>query len=60
MFVGSEGIGFMISYAGQIYATDELLVGVITITIAGMILTFIAERIQRHFQRWRPQHVGGR
>ena len=50
----------MISYAGQIYATDELLVGVITITIAGMILTFIAERIQRHFERWRAQHVGGR
>ena len=60
LFAGSEGVGFMISYAGQIYATDELLVGVLCVTISGMILTFIAERVQRHFQRWRPQHVGGR
>jgi len=58
LFAGSEGIGFMISYAGQIYATDELLVGVLCVTIAGMLLTALAERVQRHFQRWRPAHVG--
>ncbi|SED33117.1 NitT/TauT family transport system permease protein [Rhizobiales bacterium GAS191] len=60
LFAGSEGIGFMISYAGQIYATDELLVGVLCVTVAGMVLTYLAERVQRHFQRWRPQHIGGR
>ena len=60
LFAGSEGIGFMISYAGQIYATDELLVGVLSVTVAGMLLTALAERIQRHFQRWRPAHVGGK
>lgn len=60
LFAGSEGIGFMISYAGQIYATDELLVGVLCVTSAGMVLTALAERVQRHFQRWRPAHVGGR
>jgi ABC-type nitrate/sulfonate/bicarbonate transport system permease component len=59
LFAGSEGIGFMISYAGQIYATDELLVGVLCVTAAGMVLTAVAERVQRHFQRWRPAHVGG-
>jgi NitT/TauT family transport system permease protein len=59
LFAGSEGIGFMISYAGQIYATDELLVGVLCVTAAGMVLTQLAERVQRHFQRWRPAHVGG-
>jgi ABC-type nitrate/sulfonate/bicarbonate transport system permease component len=59
LFAGSEGIGFMISYAGQIYATDELLVGVLCVTAAGMVLTALAERVQRHFQRWRPAHVGG-
>ena len=59
LFAGSEGIGFMISYAGQIYATDELLVGVLCVTAAGMLLTQLAERVQRHFQRWRPAHVGG-
>jgi NitT/TauT family transport system permease protein len=60
LFAGGEGIGFMISYAGQIYATDELLVGVLCVTFAGMLLTALAERVQRRFQRWRPDHVGGK
>ena len=59
LFAGSEGIGFMISYAGQIYATDELLVGVLCVTAAGMLLTMAAERVQRHFQRWRPAAPNG-
>lgn len=55
---GSEGIGFMISYAGQIFATDTLLVGVLVTAFAGMVLSWAAERLQRYFQRWRPAHVG--
>jgi len=57
---GNEGIGFMIAYAGQMFATDTLMVGVLVTACAGMIITWGAERIQRHFQRWRPAHVGGR
>lgn len=51
---GSRGIGFMISYAGQTFATDTLLVGVLVSSAAGMLLGFVAERVQRHYQRWRP------
>jgi NitT/TauT family transport system permease protein len=60
LFVGSEGIGYMISYAGQMFQTDTLLVGVIVVAAAGMLLTIAGERVRRHFQRWRPEHVGGR
>lgn len=60
LFAGSQGIGFMIAYAGQMFQTDTLLVGVVCTAAAGMVLTLAAERVQRHFQRWRPQHVGGR
>lgn len=60
LFAGSEGIGYMISYAGQMFQTDTLLVGVVVVMIAGMVLTALGERVRRHFQRWRPDHVGGR
>ena len=60
LFAGSEGIGYMISYAGQMFQTDTLLVGVVVVMIAGMMLTALGERVRRHFQRWRPDHVGGR
>ena len=60
MTVGSEGVGYMIAYAGQMFATDELMVGVIVTAGAGVLITFIADRLQRYFQRWRPEHVGGR
>jgi ABC-type nitrate/sulfonate/bicarbonate transport system permease component len=60
LFAGSEGIGYMISYAGQMFQTDTLLVGVVIVMMAGMVLTSVSERVRRRFERWRPDHVGGR
>lgn len=60
LFAGSEGLGYMISYSGQMFQTDTLLVGVVVVAAAGMALTAAGERVRRHFQRWRPEHVGGR
>ena len=59
LFAGNEGIGFMIAYAGQTFATDLLLCGVLITATAGMVITAIADRIQRHFSKWRPNEVGG-
>lgn len=55
LMAGNQGIGFMISYAGQTFATDTLLVGVLLTSFAGMVLGWLTERLQRYFQRWRPQ-----
>jgi NitT/TauT family transport system permease protein len=55
LFAGSEGIGFLISYAGQNFATDLLFVGVLAIAGAGIALTSLADRVQRRFSRWRPR-----
>ncbi len=55
MFGGSEGIGFMVAYGGQTFATDTLFVGVVIIAFAGILLTSLAERMERHFSRWRPE-----
>ena len=55
MFGGSEGIGFMVAYGGQTFQTDTLFVGVVIIALAGIVLTSIAERLERRFSRWRPE-----
>jgi ABC-type nitrate/sulfonate/bicarbonate transport system permease component len=55
MFGGSQGVGFMVAYGGQTFATDTLFVGVVIIAGAGILLTSLAERLERRFSRWRPQ-----
>ena len=55
MFGGSQGIGFMVAYGGQTFATDTLFVGVLIIAFAGILLTAAAEKLERHFSRWRPE-----
>ncbi len=55
LMAGSHGVGFMISHAGQTFATDTLLVGVLLTSFTGMLLGWVTEKLQAHFQRWRPQ-----
>jgi NitT/TauT family transport system permease protein len=55
MFGGSEGIGFMVNYGGQTFQTDTVFLGVVIIAFAGIVLTWLAERLERHFSRWRPE-----
>jgi ABC-type nitrate/sulfonate/bicarbonate transport system permease component len=55
MFGGSQGIGFMVAYGGQTFATDTLFVGVLIIAFAGIILTSLAEQLEKRFSRWRPE-----
>jgi ABC-type nitrate/sulfonate/bicarbonate transport system permease component len=55
MFGGSQGVGFMVAYGGQTFATDTLFVGVTIIALAGILLTALAEKLERRFSRWRPE-----
>ena len=55
MFGGSEGIGYMVNYGGQTFQTDAVFLGVVIIAFAGIVLTWLAERLERHFSRWRPE-----
>lgn len=55
MLGGSEGIGFMVTYGGQTFQTDTVFLGVVIIAFAGIVLTAIAERLERRFSRWRPE-----
>jgi ABC-type nitrate/sulfonate/bicarbonate transport system permease component len=55
MLGSSEGIGFMVAYGGQTFQTDTLFVGFVIIALAGILLSSIAERLERRFSRWRPE-----
>jgi NitT/TauT family transport system permease protein len=55
MLGSSEGIGFMIAYGGQTFQTDTLFVGFVIIAFAGIVLSAVAERLERRFSRWRPE-----
>lgn len=55
MFGGSRGIGFMVAYGGQTFATDTLFVGVLIIAFSGIVLTWLAELLERRFSRWKPE-----
>ncbi len=55
MFVAGQGIGFMITNSGQNFATERVFLGVVIMAGAGIILTSLAEKLQAHFSRWRPE-----
>ena len=54
MFGGSQGIGYMVNYGGQTFQTDTVFLGVVIIAMAGIVLTWLAERLEKRFSRWRP------
>jgi ABC-type nitrate/sulfonate/bicarbonate transport system permease component len=56
MFVGGQGVGFMITAGGQNFATERVFLGVLIMAGSGILLTSAAERLQAHFSRWRPEH----
>jgi ABC-type nitrate/sulfonate/bicarbonate transport system permease component len=58
MFGGSQGIGYMVNYGGQTFQTDTVFMGVVIIALSGIVLTWLAERLEKRFSRWRTDtHV---
>ncbi len=53
MFGGSQGIGYMVNYGGQTFQTDTVFMGVVIIALSGILLTWLAERLEKRFSRWR-------
>jgi ABC-type nitrate/sulfonate/bicarbonate transport system permease component len=53
LFGSQAGLGFLIFTAGQTFDVPTLFVGVITLAVAGVGLTFAAEMVERHALRWR-------
>jgi NitT/TauT family transport system permease protein len=55
LYAATAGIGFMITVAGATFQTDKVFVGVLIFAISGIILTHILDRVERRFDKWRPQ-----
>jgi ABC-type nitrate/sulfonate/bicarbonate transport system permease component len=55
MFGSSQGVGYRIVFGGQTFQTDTVFVGVLIVALSGMLLTFLTERLERRFSRWRPE-----
>lgn len=55
LYAATAGIGFMITVAGATFQTDKVFVGVLIFALTGMIGMEILTRIERRFDKWRPQ-----
>ena len=55
LYAATAGIGFMITVAGATFQTDKVFVGVLIFAVAGLIGTELIGKIEKHFERWRPQ-----
>ena len=54
-FAGSFGIGYLVGQAATMFETDLLFACVVIIATVGIGASIVLQRIERHFQRWRPK-----
>lgn len=55
MTASTSGIGYMMNQAGASYQTDLVFFGLIVISGCGVILTELLRRLERKFDKWRPE-----
>lgn len=60
LFGARAGLGYLIFTAGQTFDVPSLFVGVLTLALAGVLLTSAAELVERHALRWRRPILGAR
>jgi NitT/TauT family transport system permease protein len=59
LYAATAGIGFMITVAGATFQTDKVFVGVLIFALSGMIGMELLTKLERRFDRWRPQVGSG-
>jgi ABC-type nitrate/sulfonate/bicarbonate transport system permease component len=57
LVAAQAGIGLMMAQAGQTFQTSKVFVGLVIVAGAGVLLTFILQRIEQRFQSWRVPHA---
>jgi NitT/TauT family transport system permease protein len=55
LYAATAGIGFMITVAGATFQTDKVFVGVLIFALSGMIGMELLTKLERKFDKWRPQ-----
>jgi NitT/TauT family transport system permease protein len=59
LYAATAGIGFMITVAGATFQTDKVFVGVLIFALSGMIGMELLTKVERKFDKWRPQVGAG-
>ncbi len=54
LFGASMGLGFALSKAGDQLRTADLMFGVFTFALFGLLSTEVLRRVERRFESWRP------
>jgi ABC-type nitrate/sulfonate/bicarbonate transport system permease component len=54
-FASNKGIGFFINFSGTTLRTDRVMLGVIILGLLGVLLGEGVRRIERRFEKWRPE-----
>jgi len=55
LVAAQHGIGRMMAIAGATFQSSKVFAGLFFIAAAGMLLTYALQRLERHFDAWRPQ-----
>lgn len=55
VFGGSQGLGYMIQYAGATFQTDKVFAGVAVVALMGIALDTVFGRAGRRFEKWRGE-----
>lgn len=53
-FAGLAGIGYEISYSGQLFRTDQMIAAVLVVAVLGVVLTQLVTVVERRIDSWRP------
>lgn len=56
ILAASAGIGYMMNWGRQIFQNDIVFVGIITVSILGFIMDYLAGLVEAYFLRWRTTH----
>lgn len=54
-FAANKGLGFFINFSGTTLRTDRVMLGVILLGLLGVVLGEGIRRIERRYEKWRPE-----
>jgi NitT/TauT family transport system permease protein len=54
-FAANKGLGFYINFSGTTLRTDRVMLGVILLGLLGVALGEAVRRVERRYEKWRPE-----
>ena len=54
LYASTAGLGHMIADAGNTFQTDVVFFGVLVFMATGLVVVGLLDRLERHFETWRP------